>query len=347
MVFCPKCGTKMNADAGACPNCGAPNYLYKPASAPSPAFAPTQAHATAPKPAPVKKAKVRKKRSPIFTVLVVILSLILTLTTISAVALFGASKAISANTIESIMDEVNFKEILDNAVDYSDEDVDKFLITLKDNYEIEATIEDLDDFLSKTSVKSFASEKLSSFATAFINGDASLEISKKEIVDLIMENQKYIEDKFDKKLTKEDAQEIADKFFKGSSMEIISRDNINKFVDSSVISAVKLVMSPALSIAFMVICLIIIALMIICHPSRAACCIGGIYITLGVIFSAAALLAGSIVSSVINIPVISVIINNTMMPFLICGAVLFAIGVVSLIIRGIVKAILRKKLSAE
>lgn len=294
--FCTTCGAPKGAD-GLCPNCDAvtpaaptevlsedPGATVLLAEEPVEAAEPV----IAPAPQPVKKA------SAVTVIITVLLSICLFITTTLSVSVLTVRHTISEGGMENLAEQVDIAEMLKTTGAANGETFDTFYERLQRDYGVELDDEKLGEMLEDSTVPEYVAEKISDFAEDFFAGEAELVITKDEMVDLVWDNRKLIEDEIPDdfeieidELYMEDCEDIANWLFNGDEFVILSTDDLRK-------ESVALYQGVSIGLSYLVMgffmLLSALLLFVMCRNSLSQTAIGGgvVFILLGGFTSLAA-----------------------------------------------------------
>jgi len=346
LKFCTKCGNPMDPVTGKCLDCDAPT------AAPVYEFGPMKGMPIAPEmPAPTvsygkaEKAPRKKKPTALTVIITVILSFCLILTTVITYALFSVKNALTAIDPAKIVENLDFEEIVKDNATFDNEDLEKFYEKLDTDFGIKIDNKGLTEFIEDSSIKEFVVDKVSDFMNSINDKNATLEITKRDIVNLLKDNQKLIEKEFGVSLSTDEIKDISEMMFEGKDLELITMKDLKKD-NSAIFDALDTLLSPTLSIFFAALCLIVFLIMLLNSPSQGSICGGIIFIVIGVLTGSVSLLAGTItpaLSGMVGGKLIAGIVSDILSANFIISAVIFGIGIVSIITRIIVKIAVGKK----
>ena len=200
-MFCTWCGAQIPDSTKFCTNCGKPVTIVKPAAekpaaekpaAEKPAAANPAKPAVAPVPEEKAAAPVRKLRKPsagkvIFSVLICLLIFALGL---AASVLFSARRALSAETLEEVVDELDFTKMTVRG-----EDGDAVTLTELAEERMGPLLEKVDvkpetivGILNKGYVKDFLVENLTSYSDYFLEGKKLRPLSVDSLIEFFEDN---------------------------------------------------------------------------------------------------------------------------------------------------------------
>lgn len=354
--FCTKCGTPKGAD-GLCPQCDA---TVIPADTPTELLDETIGATVllddggvvtveAAEPAIYPAVQPVKKASAVTTVITVLLSICLFITATLATGVMTVRHTISEGGMEDLAEQVDIAEMLKTTGAANGETFDQFYQRLERDYGAQLDDDKLGDLLEDSTVPEYVADKISEFADDFFAGEAELVITKDEMVDLLWDNRKLIEneipDDFERdRLYKEDCEVIADWMFNGEEFVLLSTDDLQD--DVPVLYQTVTIGLSYLVMGFFLI-LSVLLLFVMCRNSLSQAAIGGgvVCILLGGVASLAAAVVAWIPALWASIagtnPVLtllgSVLVVNA--PIFI---VMLAVGILLPILRTVIKRIVKK-----
>lgn len=300
---------------------------------------------------PVQEGKKKKKGHGAATVIMtILLSLCLFITTTLAISVLAVRHTVSAGGIATVFEKADLPTLLKTSGAANSKNFQKLYDRLEENYAIEMDDDKLAEFIDESTVPEFVAEKATEFAAAFFEDEAELTITKREMEDLVWQNRKLIAEYSDDnnlRLEKEDCTRIAGWMFKGNSIGF-NTENLMK--NSPVIYYSATIGLSYVSFGFFAL-LSALILFIMCRNSLSQAAIGS-----GVVFL---ILGGSsslAIAFVELIPSLWATIAGNNIVFNLAGTllsvnaviflVLFGLGILALVTRAVVKAIVAKKAQA-
>ncbi len=222
-VICPNCGKEAPETASFCTGCGtrlnaapqqpaaetsvppvAETSVPPVAETPAQPVAPTPPPTPAPMPTPVPPTP--RRRTPIWWRILrclfsIPLTAVLAALLIAVIAMFGVRTIISANTIEQMIKDIDIADMVAEGI--SEGETESLAEALYDDY-YEAAVngnadvilseEELEEFFEESTIDDFVAEKGGEYISALISGDTSVKITKKELLDLVKDNEHIIEE---------------------------------------------------------------------------------------------------------------------------------------------------------
>lgn len=351
--FCTTCGAPKGAD-GLCPNCDAvtpaaptevlsedPGATVLLAEEPVEAAEPV----IAPAPQPVKKA------SAVTVIITVLLSICLFITTTLSVGVLTVRHTISEGGMENLAEQVDIAEMLKTTGAANGETFDTFYERLQRDYGVELDDEKLGEMLEDSTVPEYVAEKISDFAEDFFAGEAELVITKDEMVDLVWDNRKLIEDEIPDdfeieidELYMEDCEDIANWLFNGDEFVILSTDDLRK-------ESVALYQGVSIGLSYLVMgffmLLSALLLFVMCRNSLSQTAIGGgvVFILLGGFTSLAAAVVAWIPglwASIAGSNPALTLVGDVLVINAPIFVTMLAVGILLPVIRAIVKKVTKK-----
>ncbi len=299
-----------------------------------------------PKMPPVMTPPKRKRKHVVLTtILTVLLAIMLFMTSAAAIGIYGIRNAVSSVNAEELINNIDIAEILSDVDNGVDLDLDRFYEFLEEEHQITMNDEDIERFIKKSTVVSYISDKLSDFVEDFFEDDAELEFSRREIVDLIEDNNELIYDMFDRKLTEEEVLDIADWVVGEDGGFVFDTDSIKDEMPS-VYTAVNVGLSYTAMWILAGISFAIVILMLVNSVSQGFCGTGIVLTIIGVIISFLAVLTellSSVLKSVFGNSIVSTLVGNILaINKVMCVSVLGA-GIFLIIAGSVIKRLLAKK----
>lgn len=351
--FCTTCGAPKGAD-GLCPNCDAvtpaaptevlsedPGATVLLAEEPVEAAEPM----VAPAPQPVKKA------SAVTVIITVLLSICLFITTTLSVSVLTVRHTISEGGMENLAEQVDIAEMLKTTGAANGETFNTFYERLQRDYGVELDDEKLGEMLEDSTVPEYVAEKISDFAEDFFAGEAELVITKDEMVDLVWDNRKLIEDEIPDdfeieidELYMEDCEDIANWLFNGDEFVILSTDDLRK-ESAALYQSVSIGLSYLVMGFFMLLSALL--LFVMCRNSLSQTAIGGgvVFILLGGFTSLAAAVVAWIPglwASIAGSNPALTLVGDVLVINAPIFVTMLAVGILLPVIRAIVKKVTKK-----
>ena len=358
--FCTTCGAPKGAD-GLCPNCdavtpAAPTEVLSedsgatvllsedPGATVLLAEEPVEP-VIAPAPQPVKKA------SAVTVIITVLLSICLFITTTLSVSVLTVRHTISEGGMENLAEQVDIAEMLKTTGAANGETFNTFYERLQRDYGVELDDEKLGEMLEDSTVPEYVAEKISDFAEDFFAGEAELVITKDEMVDLVWDNRKLIEDEIPDdfeieidELYMEDCEDIANWLFNGDEFVILSTDDLRK-------ESVALYQGVSIGLSYLVMgffmLLSALLLFVMCRNSLSQTAIGGgvVFILLGGFTSLAAAVVAWIPglwASIAGSNPALTLVGDVLVINAPIFVTMLAVGILLPVIRAIVKKVTKK-----
>ena len=354
--FCTTCGAPKGAD-GLCPNCdavtpAAPTEVLSEDSGATVLLAEEPVETVeaaepviAPAPQPVKKA------SAVTVIITVLLSICLFITTTLSVSVLTVRHTISEGGMENLAEQVDIAEMLKTTGAANGETFNTFYERLQRDYGVELDDEKLGEMLEDSTVPEYVAEKISDFAEDFFAGEAELVITKDEMVDLVWDNRKLIEDEIPDdfeieidELYMEDCEDIANWLFNGDEFVILSTDDLRK-------ESVALYQGVSIGLSYLVMgffmLLSALLLFVMCRNSLSQTAIGGgvVFILLGGFTSLAAAVVAWIPglwASIAGSNPALTLVGDVLVINAPIFVTMLAVGILLPVIRAIVKRVTKK-----
>lgn len=351
--FCTTCGAPKGAD-GLCPNCdavtpAAPTEVLSEDSGATVLLAEEPVEAAesviAPAPQPVKKA------SAVTVIITVLLSICLFITTTLSVSVLTVRHTISEGGMENLAEQVDIAEMLKTTGTANGETFNTFYERLQRDYGVELDDEKLGEMLEDSTVPEYVAEKISDFAEDFFAGEAELVITKDEMVDLVWDNRKLIEDEIPDdfeieidELYMEDCEDIANWMFNGDEFVILSTDDLRK-ESAALYQGVSIGLSYLVMGFFMLLSALL--LFVMCRNSLSQTAIGGgvVFILLGGFTSLAAAVVAWIPglwASIAGSNPALTLVGDVLVINAPIFVTMLAVGILLPVIRAIVKKVTKK-----
>ena len=346
--FCMKCGGGLDEN-GLCPVCDAPPVASL-ADMAATAVAVEEAAEETAEVAPAEDRKPKKKVSALSVIATVLLSICLFITMLASVGVLTVRNTISAGGVANLTEELDVAELLKSTGQADGDAFGKLYERLERDHGIVMDDEKLGELLEESTVPAYVSEKAGEFTGDFFSGDAELVITKDEMVELVKENRDLLEAEIaqefgDQKISNADCQQIADWMFNGDEIVLISTDDLQD--SAPVIYQTVNIGLSWVALAFFLLLSALIGF-VMCRNSLSQAAIGGgvVFILLGGITSIAtaivAWIPGLWTALPLNAMILSLVGAVLKVNILIFGGLLL-LGVLFLVARSVVKAILRKK----
>ncbi len=277
-MFCVKCGTALADGQKFCHKCGAPSgepqkkspvfetgtphnetalgaENISPASDVSVEFCAEKKSASAGK---------QSKPKALTVVLTVFLTLVLFIVSVAAVSVYSVRSTLNEHGMEAVFQQIDVVDVMKQLDSDTESNIDILCEEFNEEFNADITKEDIESFISKSTVKDFAADKISAFCEDVLKNEknAELTVSQKEIYDLLRENSELIDKEFDVKLDKETLKDISGWFFEETELKIINAEEL-KDESAGLIDAATVVFSYVTMIILIVVGVILIGLMMI------------------------------------------------------------------------------------
>ena len=323
--FCPYCGSTINQQTGMCPN---PNC----SNGGTDAFV-----ASVPQDTVESKPK-KNKPTALTTIITILLSICLFITSLFAIVIYDVRNAVKDDNVESLLDNIQATDLLDNTKFATNNDLDRFYNNMSSKYGIEMADHQLNNFIDRSTVKEFIADKVADFCEDFFDDDAELKITKREVVNLLQRNSSVIKDEFGVYLMDSEIQEIADWIFNEDELVIISSTTL-KDSSPALYYILTIGFSYVTMAVFIILSALIIFFMIKNSLSQAACGIGIDFIIWGGLSGLVAMLAAWITplwETICGDSFIGMIAGNFMAVNALISVILLVLGVALLVTRGLI-----------
>lgn len=291
-----------------------------------------------------KKANKEKKskRSKGLTLFItILLSFCLFLTSTISLVLFDVRNAISEDNADEILENIEVVTILENtnpdAVTYMED----FFDFLYKEFRLDISKNDLNDLFEQEEVQEYVGGLVSDFADDIFDGSiAKVKITRSDIADLVIDCSEYIDDEYNVSLSYKDADKIAEWILPDGDIVVINSDDF-----STLATVARFTLSYVTIVLFMLLSAFLIFLLIRNNLSQAAMGGGIVYLTLGGLTGIAVVLVliPSLFKTICGVSFILGIVGNILLIGAVVSAVLFAIGLLSIVARIVVKKIIKKK----
>lgn len=327
----------------------APQPTAEPAPAPvpvRPAPAPVQKQ-PAVKPAVAPKAPKVKKKSAGIIILTIFISILLFAVTFVTLDLFAVRATVSdEDNIEVLMDDAEVSDVLSLMGDeYEDSFYETLCEFIKEETGAEVTKRNLEKLVKESSLKSYLSGKMSVYIDDVLYNDNEFEITQKEVRKLLNKNSDVIEEELGAEVSEEVLDAVAN--------WIVNEDIVEQYTPSGLkrnIPGVYYAMNVGLSpVSLIVLCILILLLLfvIIRWNVSGGVLASGIVMTIvgGLHFavSVMALWMPGIGEDLFDNPIFGSAFNLYFGSNILLFGIVMGVGVLALIVRGIVKAIVAKK----
>ncbi len=316
--FCGKCGAGLDSATGLCPNCNN-----------------GQTDVASVRKDTVESNPKKSKPKSLTTLITILLSISLFLTLLFSMVIFDVRNAVKDDNVEKLLDNVQATDLLAGTESATNAELRRFYTRMKIRHDVEMTDQQLDNFVNRSTVKEFIADEIADFTEDFFEGDAKLKITKRQVVNLLRENSRVIEDELDVYLTNDELQEIANWIFDGDELVIIDTSNLKEDAPA-VYYILTIGLSYMTMTVFLILSALIIFFMIKNSFSQAVCGIGIDFIVFGGLTGLVAMLAAWISplwELICADSFIGIIIGNFMAVNALISVLLLVLGVAMLIIR--------------
>ncbi|MBR6514632.1 MAG: zinc ribbon domain-containing protein [Clostridia bacterium] len=249
--FCGKCGSPLDPATGICSKCvgvkeAASDKVAEPQPDPKAVY----------RSKGVPKAKKRRGKPPVLTViLTVILMLSFLLTSSLAVGILNVRNTFKEKNIEKLIDGVRASEAVIFACGGSRDLLDNFYDYMS-RCGVIVTDRKLDYYVDSAGVKPFVAQKAAELFDGVIKGDVEVEIDKTEISDLIFTNRDAFCDTFGISLEMATISYITNSLFDEECLFIEIDDNIMLSVASPALSYITVIVLVLVSLFILLLMLI-------------------------------------------------------------------------------------------
>ncbi len=325
--FCGKCGSAIDTMTGLCPNCDREKLNSTVGNSNLNTVVNTVATPTFQKVAvnvPKKKHNVAK------SFLMVALSICLFFTSLFSVIIFDARNTFD-NT-DKLLDNIDATDFLDSAGLASDYKINEFYAFLLERFGFEISDRRLDNFINRSEFKEFFADEIEDFVEDMFEGRAKLVITKKELVELIEDNNDIIEEEFGRQLNYGEVLRVADWVFEGDELKIIDSKTLKN--DAPVAYYTLTVgFSYTTLIILGLLSAIIIFVLIKMSLSKSLISLGVVFMILGFFGSLLVLIASPICEAIGAEKVICTVVGNLFALNLAPSIVLLVLGIALLVVR--------------
>lgn len=316
-----------------------------------------QAHNVEQTPEKVKKSKNRKnnknnrdtktkandRSSGVKLFVTIILSFCLFITSTISLVLFDVRFAISEDNAEHLFDNIELTTVLEEVNPDSITYLNDFYEQMYNEYGIDIDKKGLDDLFKEEEVKEYAGSLVSDFADEIFSGSiAKMKIKRSDIAQLVFDCKEYIYDEYGVSLSYSDAKGISEWILPDGDILILNSDDY-----STLFTVLRFSFSYLAIALFGLISALLIFLLIRNKLSQAVMGIGIDFIITGGLTGLIAVLAliPSIMKTVCGLSFIIALVMNICLIGAIISAVVFSIGLLSLLIRFFVVKYTKKKKS--
>ena len=396
--FCAVCGTPIDQETGNCPNCTKPIEEVPAAEAtvavettfvadepmveessaeasevvietvaeePETAVAVQETPVFEPIPIqePAVAVEYKKRSGAGKVILTIFLSFLLFITSLLSVVVICVRYTTSQNTIQSVLEEIDYVEVLNNVLqteevvsgEFGDvTDTRSFSDNLCEYLEEEHGVENVDskqieEFIEESTIMDFISEKAAAYVSDIYSGSDDFDITVKDVEALVEDNAEVFEEHFGVTVTDNEVKKITEWLVDEEMLEEISTSAVK---DDS--SEIYYVLNIGFSYFTLVILLVLVLLCLVgmglVDWSKGAMGAGIVFTIIGGLFTAVALvLAGlpALLSSFIGENFISDIVMKVLSANLVVFASVLGLGVLLLVIRCVVRRLVRRSRRAK
>ncbi len=289
----------------------------------------------------------KKKKVPVFrTILSVLLTILFFISFTATSVLFTVRFLFSGNSIENILSAA-----IEND-SFLDMDLEEMYREIRKEHSIKIDDERLLDFISKSSLTEFMSDKISDGLKIIADGNGDIKLTKEEVLDLIDENKKTVESVFETDYDTVDFDKVIDVVFDDKEeIVVLSSDDVDG-ISSDILSVVVETISIQVLIALIIITVVIVVLMGLNNLSQGACGVGVILVINGSVSSLIALGLNIMISVLPNAAeglfgeltqLMTSILSGFVLTFTIASLATLLSGIIILVVRKIVRKSINKK----
>ncbi len=312
-AFCGNCGGSVDPQTGNCPNCGnggfqpvennyygenggyqqADNTYYGENSGFQQADNAYYGENSGFQPmntAPAVVQKPAKKASVGTTIVTVLLAFVLVITSLVWTTIFQIRGTIDEDNIEDLLDQVQVSDLLNEIDLISSSERRDFYNYLDQTYGIQVSDRKIDDFIERTSIKEFLSEKISDCCDDVFEDEVlDVTFSRKDVRDLLIDNRDVIYDEFGVYLDDYQLIDIAGQIM--VEERVVATIDLQEQLPDGLYDLVYVGLSYTTMLIFLVISLLVVFLMLKNDLSQGLCTAGTVFLVLGGLACLVALLA--------------------------------------------------------
>ncbi|MBR6549197.1 MAG: hypothetical protein IKT68_06605 [Clostridia bacterium] len=302
-AFCGNCGGSIDPQTGICPNCGnggfqqtanayyGENGGYQPVEnnyyeeigggqqadntyyVENNGFQPMNT-------APAVAQKPAKKASVGTTIVTVLLALVLVITSLVWTTIFQIRGAMNEDNIEDSLNQVQVSDLLNEMDLISSRERREFYTYLDQNYGIQISDRKIDDFIERTTIKKFLSEKISDCCDDVFEDEVlDITFSRRDVRNLLMDNRDVIYDEFGVYLDDYQLNDIASQIM--VEERVAATVDLREQLPDGLYDLVYVVLSYTTMTIFLVISLLVVFLMLKNNLSQGLCTAGTVFLVLG------------------------------------------------------------------
>lgn len=310
---------------------------------------------------PVLEEKPAKKKSGVGrTLLAVFLSILLFLTTMLSLTVVFVRHTTSESgilsVVESVVEDIDCVDVLNNiySVPSSDPDANygdeswTFADYLSDYFEtsvgVEVSEQQINAFIEDSTIKEFLAEKAADYMSDIYAGTNDFRITRRDVMELLEDNEDVIVEHFDVAITNETARELSEWLVDEQIL-----DEINASVVKEESESVYYALNIGFSYLTMVILLALVALCLIGLAlndlSKGAMGAGIVFTIIGALFTVPSIVVvavPAVLESLIGEELLAVLIREVLATNLLIFVAILLVGVLMLVTRFIVRRCVRK-----
>lgn len=356
-MICPNCGAHLTNNAKFCPKCG--NRVERPSAEQETAkiqvaepinqntveqAAPQNYNNNFPAASntyvkPVAKPN-KKKLSVGGKIGVVLLAVCLFITSVAAMIVGEVRTTLSnKKSIEAVIEDVDVIELALESDIVSDRTLDDFYNDMYRKFGVDIDDESLDKFIDRSTIKQFFAKKVARFAgEVFTDDDAELVVTRKEVIELLEDNNNDIIKQFNKRLTMQDREDVAYWIMGNLEKEVLISMEDLQDEEQELYSVANISLSYITMAVFIALTALIIFFMMRISVSAGACGVGIVFTVIGALTAIVAPILGKLV---LDGTLVGTVVGGFAMVNLVVNAIVLAVGIVLLITRAIVLKIRR------
>lgn len=337
--FCGMCGAQIDPQTGLCPNCDQ--------KAVETVFEELEMPVLAEPEKPIKNEKANIGPSKLISVLGAIC---LFLTVFCALAVCCIRGALAEETAKKLLDNITLTDAMSVAGILPDADNRKFINFMEKEFDVKITEKEINKFVDDSTIKDFLAEELGAFFDGYFAGKAEIVITRAKVMGLLQDNRRLVNKTFDTNLSDSDLEKMTNWIMESeeetAQKTLLTSDTIKEsypgvyFVSTVALSYVTMWVFVALSL---------LAIFLMLRNSLTqGMLVSGVVLTtiggLGFVAAAGAAWFPGLWAMLVGGSAVGVLIGNILTAVLLPGAVLLAVGVLSLVGRGMILKS-RKKLA--
>lgn len=178
-----------------------------------------------------------------------------------------AKTILSEKTMTTAIQEIDYTEIevgnvlsnseLDITVEEGDTTIDVIYEALTEQGQVDISRSDLEQIFEEATFTEYISEKLAQYARFAVTGEELDEVTALDIVDLVDENKKIIEEASGLEITEKDLDELEDYLEEDELLEALSTEKLENTLENNNLNKVQNIFSDTVLLIIMIISLIL------------------------------------------------------------------------------------------